>query len=115
MDEAQIIVSISPLPLGLVSSWSNEEVSAFETEAIDRGIQNASARKIYEKNITLGKLQGKEVKSEARGTTMLTRIFLANDRQYVIGASFKKPDEAEVLVKSAFDTFEIIQNQTIEK
>lgn len=108
MVEAEIGVSITPMPPGLISGWGKNELSAVQTDIIDRVVMGSGGRKIYEKEVLLGDLKGKEAKIIARGTIMLTRVFFANDRQYVVGAALKEGADHEALVKATFETFEIV-------
>jgi hypothetical protein len=108
MEEAEIMVSVTPIPPGLIQSWSAEELLLNLSDTIDRGVKNASAKVIYEKDSNMGNIRGREAKATARGKTMLMRVFFANDRQYLIGAQLKDAADAESLVKTLFDTFEIL-------
>jgi hypothetical protein len=109
MVEAEIAVSITPMPPGLISTWSRDELSAAQTNSIDAGVSSASGKKIYEKEVAPAGLKGREARVEARGYIMFIRVFFANDRQNVIAAQLKRGGDSEALVKATFDTFEIVQ------
>jgi hypothetical protein len=114
MEEAEIAVSITPLPPGLIRSWSRDELGRNLTDSIDSAIGYVTnGRKIDEKDINIGDISGREVKVISRGKILFARVFFANDRQYVLGAQLKEAPDAEALVKTAFDTFEIIASRNV--
>jgi hypothetical protein len=77
-------------------------------QSIEAAISNANGQRIYEKDIKVGDLVGREAKVTAQGVTLLTRVFFANDRQYVVAAQLGRDANAESLAKAALDTFELI-------
>jgi hypothetical protein len=113
MVEAEIGVSVVPVPPGLISGWDKKQISTVQADYIDGVVKATGGRKIYEKEVSLGELKGKEAKIIAKGSTMLTRIFFANDRQYVVAAALKEGEDNEPLVKAAFETFEIVQRDPV--
>lgn len=110
MDEAEIAISVTPLPPGLIQSWSPDELLRNLNETIEKGIQNAKGKKVFEKDVDLGSIRGREVKMVASRKTLINRVFFANDRQYALIAQLKDDRSAETLVMKMFDTFEIIIN-----
>lgn len=108
MDEAEFAISITPLPPGLIQSWSADELLMNLTQTIQSGVQNASARKVYEQDVSVGAIKGREAKVIASGKVLFTRAFFANDRQYVLIAQLNGASKVEDLVKATLDTFEIM-------
>ena len=110
MQEATIEIRINPIPPGLIATWSSAQIVDELKKTIESSVQNVTdGKKVYEKEIIQGDLIGRETKVTARGHTMVVRVFYANDRLYVLGSDLGKDADSEMLVKRAFDTFELIK------
>ena len=111
MQEATVEIRIMPFPPGLIATWTKEQIVGELTNILDSSFQNVTGgEKVYEKDLKQGDLIGREAKIRARGHTMVVRVFIANDRSYMLAADLGRDADSESLVKKAFDTFQLKQD-----
>jgi len=107
MQEAEIALSIVPMPPGLITSWSREQLRDELTQTMLASISKIrNHRVVHGKEIDHRGMSGREAKVVAGEFTIFARLFIANDRQFMLIAQFQDP-ATEALVKKVFDTFEV--------
>jgi len=108
MLEAEIQIRISPMPPGLISTWTRDQLVEELKKTVESSVGNVTGgQKVYDKEIKQGELIGREIKVRAQGTDIIARLFYTNDRLYMLAAMLTTEPDAEALVKKVFDTFEI--------
>lgn len=107
MKEATIMISIAPIPVGEIASWSLDRHIEEQKATIDEMVSGIEGVRVYEKDITISGLASKETKTDVNGTVILMRVAFANDRQYTILAQLTDDPNSEALAKAALDTFEL--------
>jgi hypothetical protein len=108
MLQAEIEIDITPMPPGMIATWSKEQISEELEDAAKSGVQNVTrGEMVYDHVVEQGDLTGREIKVRTGGTTLIARLFFTNDRLYMLAAMLTDEKDAETLVKKAFDTFEI--------
>ena len=73
-------------------------------------IAKPNTTKVYERDITVNGLPAKEIKFVAKGVDYIARgLFVANRLFMFVAALDSKADNAETIVRQAFDSFEPIK------
>jgi hypothetical protein len=110
MQEAEIDIQVSPIPPGLIATWSKERLADELKQTVERSVGNVTGgKKLYDREITQGELLGREIKVHAQRIDLIARMFYANDRLYLLGAMLTDEKDAEDLAKKALDTFEVVK------
>jgi hypothetical protein len=105
LEEAEISIRFGMLPADTTAQASPTDRDRLMASILAGGLAEPEAARAYERNLTQGTLPARELKTIAKGQTMIARIILVGDDYYVLGASLRSAEDAEGLVKKAFDSF----------